>query len=105
LRSSLSAMQQTARRLYEEQSLLPVENKIAPIDEVFRLQDEAELKAAERKYLPVRRIVQPTITAPNGNHSPSEEEKVPDQPIAQKTQYTARSRTLSFKRLSRRIRK
>lgn len=52
LRSSLSAMQQVARKIYEEQSLLRVEDNIAPVNEVFRIQGETELRAAERKYLP-----------------------------------------------------
>lgn len=52
LRSSLTAMQQVARKIYEEQSLLKVEDNIAPVHEVFRLQGETELRAAERKYLP-----------------------------------------------------
>jgi phosphoenolpyruvate phosphomutase len=54
LRSSLTAMQQVARKIYEEQSLLRVEDNIAPVHEVFRLQGETELRAAERKYLPAR---------------------------------------------------
>jgi phosphoenolpyruvate phosphomutase len=107
LRSSLAAMQQTAQRIHEEQSLLTVEKQIAPIDEVFRLQGEAELKAAERKYLPVRTELQPTVTGANGNHAPSSEamDMVPNPTIAQKTLYAARSRGLSFKRLSRRVKK
>ena len=54
LRSGISTMQQVARKIYQEQSLLTVEEDIASVDEVFRLQGEAELKAAEKKYLPVR---------------------------------------------------
>jgi phosphoenolpyruvate phosphomutase len=52
MRSSITAMQRTATRIYEEQSLLAVQDEIASIDEVFRLQDVAELKLAEREYLP-----------------------------------------------------
>jgi phosphoenolpyruvate phosphomutase len=52
MRSSITAMQRTAARIHEEQSLLTVQDKIASIDEVFRLQDVAELKLAEREYLP-----------------------------------------------------
>jgi phosphoenolpyruvate phosphomutase len=53
LRSGISTMQQVARTIYQEQSLLTVEEDIASVDEVFRLQGEAELRAAEKKYLPV----------------------------------------------------
>jgi phosphoenolpyruvate phosphomutase len=54
LRSSLSAMQQVARTIHQDQSLLRVEDTIAPVHEVFRLQGETELRAAERKYLPTK---------------------------------------------------
>lgn len=53
LRSSITAMQQTAAELYQEQTLFEVEHKVAPLKEVFRLQNADELKDAERNYLPV----------------------------------------------------
>ncbi|MBP7495952.1 MAG: phosphoenolpyruvate mutase, partial [Spirochaetales bacterium] len=53
LRSALSAMEKTAATLYREQSLLSIEDKIAPVSEVFRLQGQEELEEAERIYLPV----------------------------------------------------
>jgi phosphoenolpyruvate phosphomutase len=52
MRSSITAMQRTAARICEEQALMSVQEEIASIDEVFRLQDVAELKEAERAYLP-----------------------------------------------------
>jgi phosphoenolpyruvate phosphomutase len=52
LRSAVAAMKETTRRIYEEQSLVGVEDKIATVSEVFRLQGEAELEVAEKKYLP-----------------------------------------------------
>ncbi len=52
VRASIAAMQQTAARLYADQSLLSIENAVAPISEVFRLQGAAELEEAERLYLP-----------------------------------------------------
>lgn len=51
-RSCIAAMQQTAKTIYEEQSLLSVEKEIATVEEVFRLQNIDELTAAEKKYLP-----------------------------------------------------
>ena len=54
LRSSISAMQETARRLRADDSLLAVEPQVAPLHEVFRLQGDAELAEAERRYLPAR---------------------------------------------------
>jgi phosphoenolpyruvate phosphomutase len=52
LRSSITAMQQTAATLYREQTLLAVEHQIASVKEIFRLQGADELKAAELRYLP-----------------------------------------------------
>jgi phosphoenolpyruvate phosphomutase len=52
LRSSVQMMQGIASEIYREQSLLTVEDKIAPVKEIFRLQDMDELKKAEAKYLP-----------------------------------------------------
>jgi phosphoenolpyruvate phosphomutase len=55
LRASITAMQATAARLQREQSLLNVEPQVAPLHEVFRLQGDDELQAAESRYLPAAR--------------------------------------------------
>jgi phosphoenolpyruvate phosphomutase len=52
LRSSLVAMQETARELFTRQSLVDIEGRVASLKEVFRLQDEPELERAERLYSP-----------------------------------------------------
>jgi phosphoenolpyruvate phosphomutase len=52
MRASITAMQRTARQLYAERSVLAIEDALAPLAEVFRLQQADELKAAERRYLP-----------------------------------------------------
>jgi phosphoenolpyruvate phosphomutase len=52
MRSSLTAMQQTAQQLREEESLLNVEDRLVTVKEVFRLQGAGELEEAERRYLP-----------------------------------------------------
>src|SRR5215813_14333841 len=54
LRSSLAAMQETARELFSRQSLVEIEGRVASLKEVFRLQGEPELERAERLYLPTR---------------------------------------------------
>ena len=56
MRASLSAMQQTASTIFEQESLVSVEGRVTPLEEVFRLQDEPELAEAERRYLPARPI-------------------------------------------------
>lgn len=52
LRSSITAMQRTAALIHREQSVASLESEIAPVKEIFRIQDADELRAAERKYLP-----------------------------------------------------
>jgi phosphoenolpyruvate phosphomutase len=52
MRSSITAMQRVAAQILRDRSLLAVEPVVAPLAEVFRLQDENELCAAESKYLP-----------------------------------------------------
>ena len=56
LRSSITAMQETAARLYQEQTLLGIENEVATVKEIFRLQNDAELREAEQHYLPHKEI-------------------------------------------------
>ena len=63
LRSSIGAMQETARRLRADDSLLAVEPQVAPLHEVFRLQGDAELAEAERRYLPARESLSAVILA------------------------------------------
>jgi len=52
VRSSIEAMQATSRRIFEERSVQSLEEKIAPVKEVFRLQNANELMEAEERYLP-----------------------------------------------------
>ncbi len=52
LRAAVTTMQKTAQTLKEQETLLPIEDKIAPVAEIFRLQDAAELQEAEKRYLP-----------------------------------------------------
>jgi len=52
LRASITAMQNTSRQIFQDSSLVNVENKVATVKEVFRLQDNDELKNAEKRFLP-----------------------------------------------------
>lgn len=52
MRSSLSAMQATAKTIFAEQTLINVEEKVAPLADVFRIQGEHALEEAEKRYLP-----------------------------------------------------
>lgn len=50
MRSSIKAMQETSKQIFNDQSLINVEDKIVPVREVFRLQNDDELALAEKKY-------------------------------------------------------
>jgi len=52
LRAAVTIMQKTARTLKDKENLFSIEDKIAPVAEIFRLQDAAELQEAEKRYLP-----------------------------------------------------
>jgi phosphoenolpyruvate phosphomutase len=52
IRTSIRAMQATSKQIFDERSLLDVEDKVVPVKEVFRLQNAAELMEAEERYLP-----------------------------------------------------
>jgi phosphoenolpyruvate phosphomutase len=52
LRAAVSIMQKTARALKQSENLLSIEDKVAPVSEIFRLQNAAELLEAEERYLP-----------------------------------------------------
>ncbi len=54
LRASLTAMQETAARIHEDQSLREVEGRVVPVKEIFRLVGNDELEAAEKRYLPAQ---------------------------------------------------
>ncbi|TNJ66562.1 phosphoenolpyruvate mutase [Paenibacillus hemerocallicola] len=56
LRASLDAMQNISKQIFMDQSLIHAENKVATVDEIFRLQGAEELQEAELKYLPSAKI-------------------------------------------------
>lgn len=52
LRTVVTSLQKNLSKLRQSLDLMSVEKEIAPVDEVFRLQNMAEMKTAEKKYLP-----------------------------------------------------
>lgn len=52
LRASITAMQNISKQIQKEESLIQVEQSIASVNEIFRLQDVEELQRADKKYLP-----------------------------------------------------
>ena len=55
LRAAILAMAETADHLARRQNLLSLEDRIAPVEEIFRLQGAGELRRAEARYLPAAR--------------------------------------------------
>lgn len=53
MRASVKAMEQVCERIMKDESLINVESEIASVSHIFELQNDAELKEAEKKYLPV----------------------------------------------------
>src|SRR6202451_4177137 len=51
VRAAISAMQALAAEVHASQTLVHVEDRIAPVSEIFRLQDAEEYSAAEELYL------------------------------------------------------
>ena len=52
MRSSITAMQKTAAKIHQNRSLHDIEDRVVSVKEIFRLQNAAELKTADQKYLP-----------------------------------------------------
>ena len=52
IRSSIESMQQTAASIIQKKSVVALEDKIASVSEIFRLQGVSELLEAEEMYLP-----------------------------------------------------
>jgi phosphoenolpyruvate phosphomutase len=66
LRSAISAMRETSRRIFTDQSLREVEGRVTSVQEIFQLVGNAELEAAERRYLPGKATARAVILAASG---------------------------------------
>ncbi|MEM5434418.1 phosphoenolpyruvate mutase [Paraburkholderia diazotrophica] len=55
IRAATSAMQAVVKEIYESQTLVNVEDRIATVNEIFRLQDADEYSEAEERYLSASR--------------------------------------------------
>ena len=66
MRSAISAMRETSRQIFEDQSLHEVEGRVIPVKEIFRLVGNAELEAAERRYLPGKANLNAVVLAASG---------------------------------------
>ncbi|NLG98888.1 MAG: phosphoenolpyruvate mutase [Chloroflexi bacterium] len=64
VRASVQMMKGIAAEIYREQSLMTVEDQIAPVKEIFRLTGMDELKQAEKLYLPKKQAAAPVAQIP-----------------------------------------
>ena len=51
IRASVRAMQQVSREIYQQETLISVEDRIASVNDIFRLQGAEELLHAQERYL------------------------------------------------------
>jgi phosphoenolpyruvate phosphomutase len=70
VRASIGAMQATTKKIFDDQSLINVEDKVVTVNEIFRLQNADELEAAEDKYLPAsgKNVNAVILAASEGNN-------------------------------------
>ena len=61
LRTSITAMRGVARQIREDESLIEVEGRVASVKDIFHLVGNAELEAAERRYLPEKPAVKAIV--------------------------------------------
>lgn len=61
VRAATHAMQQVARRIAQDGTVLDVEDRLATVPEIFRLQGSDELEAAERRYLASARAARSAV--------------------------------------------
>jgi phosphoenolpyruvate phosphomutase len=52
MRAAIKAMQVTAKKIHDEESLIPIDHTVVSVKEVFRLQGATQLEQAEALYLP-----------------------------------------------------
>src|SRR5260370_9782365 len=68
LRAAITAMRDTSRRIWEDESLREVEGRVASVQDIFPLVGNPELEAAELRYLPARATASPvSLVAPRGD--------------------------------------
>ncbi len=63
VRSSISAMRETARSIAASESLVEVEDRVASVRDIFNLTRNDELEEASRRYLPAGRSVRGIVLA------------------------------------------
>ena len=63
LRASITAMRETTRRIFADQSLQEIEGRVATVKDIFALVGNAELEEAEQRYLPDKATARAVVLA------------------------------------------
>lgn len=63
LRASITAMRETTRRIFQDQSLNEIEGRVASVKDIFALVGNAELEEAEQRYLPDKATARALVLA------------------------------------------
>lgn len=66
IRSSVKTMQETASKLFENETLIGLEDSFVPVSEIFRLQNNSELEEAESRYLPMNKSAEVFLLSGGG---------------------------------------
>jgi len=67
LRASIQSMQDIANKLNQVQTLVEIEKQVAPLNEIFRIQNTSELELAETSYLPSKDKIQALVLSAGSN--------------------------------------
>jgi phosphoenolpyruvate phosphomutase len=66
LRAAITGMREATKRIFEDQSLMEVEGRVAGVKDIFRLVGNAELEEAEKRYLPNKATAHAIVLAASG---------------------------------------
>jgi phosphoenolpyruvate phosphomutase len=69
IRASVAAMEQVSSQIYQQESLVQVEDQIASVDSIFKLQGADELSRAQQRYLSNRREPHAIVLAASRGHA------------------------------------
>lgn len=81
LRASINAMKEVSKKIHDEESLISVEDSIATVSEVFRLQRDYELADLEKKVLESSKSVGVILSGKSYNDVPYCYNKIKDKEI------------------------
>jgi len=69
IRASVAAMEQVSKHIYEQESLVEIEDQIATVDNIFSLQGAEELSLAQDRYLNTKQKTHVIVLAASRGHA------------------------------------